>query len=98
MYLDLGKYSALARVTLNGRQLDLFWTENQQVEITGLLKRTNNRIEIEVTNTWHNRLTGDAALPENERLTSVILSPDKNAALSPSGLVGPVRIMKEVEE
>jgi hypothetical protein len=48
---------------------------------------------VEVTNTWKNRLVGDANLPENKRQTWVAGSGvSKNATLAPAGLIGPVTI------
>ena len=74
-----------------------------KVELTGLLKSGNNALEIEVTNTWANRLIGDAALPPEQRITKSNLQYQKGKRtlrnfqgfassdeLQPSGLMGPV--------
>lgn len=62
IYLDLGRVNNIARVKLNGRDLGVVWTSPWKVRITGLLKKKNNKLEIEVANLWINRLIGD----ENE--------------------------------
>jgi uncharacterized protein YkuJ len=90
MYLNLGSFSGMAEVTINGRQVGLVWAEPHILDISGFLKPRNNVMEIAVTNTWHNRLTGDAGLPAQERRTSATTSPDAHAPLMPSGLTGPV--------
>ena len=58
--LDLGQVEDLARVTLNGRDLGVVWSHPYRVAIPdGLLRKKDNRLQIEVANTWHNRLVGD---------------------------------------
>ena len=58
--LDLGQVEDMARVTLNGRDLGVVWSAPYRVNIPAeVLKRGNNELEIEVVNTWHNRLVGD---------------------------------------
>ena len=92
LFLDLGSVKAIASVKLNGKDLGLVWTAPWQVEITNLLKPTDNLLEIEVTNLWPNRLIGDAALPPEKRLTKTNIPFKKEAPLLSSGLLGPVMI------
>ena len=63
IFLNLGKVKNIARVRLNNRDAGTVWTSPWQVEITGLLKKKNNLLEIEVANLWINRLIGDEAEP-----------------------------------
>ena len=63
----------IARVRLNGKALGVVWTAPWTVDLTGTAKAGANELEIDVTNTWANRLIGDAALPENERITKTIV-------------------------
>ena len=88
--LNLGVFNSLAVVKLNGQSLGLVWAEPHTVDISKFLKKKNNLLEIEITNTWNNRLVGDAALPIEKRLTNATTSPNANAPLMPSGLIGPV--------
>ncbi|HRR34330.1 MAG TPA: glycosyl hydrolase [Kiritimatiellia bacterium] len=67
--LNLGTVAAIAQVRLNGKDLGVVWTAPWQAEVTGALKAGTNELEIEVTNTWANRLVGDAALPPEKRVT-----------------------------
>ncbi|MCX7005998.1 MAG: glycosyl hydrolase [Kiritimatiellaeota bacterium] len=103
--LQLGTVKCLAQVRLNGKDLGIVWTDPWCVELSGALKEGKNELEIEVTNTWVNRLIGDAGLPENKRVTktNVAMEPGKRtlkmfqsfAASDPlmtSGLLGPVRL------
>jgi hypothetical protein len=63
-FLDLGSVPHLARVRINGRDLGVVWTAPMGVSIPpGLLKPTGNKLEIEVTNVWANRLIGDEQEP-----------------------------------
>ena len=59
IYLDLGKVKNLARVRLNGKDLGVVWCAPWRVDVGGVLKEKDNRLEIEVVNTWANRIIGD---------------------------------------
>jgi hypothetical protein len=64
LYLDLGKVKHIARVYLNNKDIGVIWTAPWSVKIpAGLLKPVNNRLTIEVTNVWANRLIGDEQEP-----------------------------------
>lgn len=62
-YLDLGTVKHIAEVRINGKELGVVWTAPWRVDITGAVKNGINRIEIEVTNVWANRLIGDEQHP-----------------------------------
>jgi hypothetical protein len=74
LFLDLGVVKNLARVRLNGRDLGVVWTAPWQVEITDVVKAKGNQLEIDVVNTWPNRLIGDGLLPEEKRHTTTNIS------------------------
>jgi hypothetical protein len=90
--LDLGKVNYLARVRLNGRDLGVLWTAPWRVDVTGLLKEKNNSLEIEVANTWWNRIAGDARLPAEKRFAKTNVPYDPQHPPMPSGLLGPVTV------
>jgi hypothetical protein len=94
LWLDLGQVANIARVTLNGINCGIAWTPPYRVEITKALKPGNNILNIEVTNTWANRLTGDHLLPENKRITWTSAPYHLDGKLLPAGLLGPVRIVR----
>ena len=57
--VDLGDVKAMARVTLNGKDLGIAWTTPWRVKADGCLKEGKNVLQIEVVNLWQNRLVGD---------------------------------------
>jgi len=66
LYLDLGEVKHIARVSINGKDLGVVWTAPWHVRIpTGLLKNTGNKLTIEVTNVWANRMIGDEQEPDD---------------------------------
>ena len=58
--LDLGDVRELANVRINGRTFGCLWEPPYRVDITEGLAAGDNDLEIEVVNTWPNRLIGDA--------------------------------------
>ncbi len=57
--LDLGVVKEMARVIINGKDCGVTWHVPFRVDVTSALKPGPNKLEIEVTNTWANRLIGD---------------------------------------
>ena len=94
VWLDLGHVANIAEVTLNGMPCGIAWTAPWRVEITGALRSGENHLEIAVTNTWANRLIGDHALPEEERITWTN-APYRleGTPLLEAGLLGPVTFL-----
>ncbi|MBN2217475.1 MAG: discoidin domain-containing protein [Pirellulales bacterium] len=94
LFLDLGTVNHVARVRLNGKDLGILWTAPWRVDVTGVVKAKGNRLEIEVVNTWLNRLVGDAHLPPEKRLAKTNAAYPPNQPLLPSGLLGPVTVQQ----
>ena len=91
--LDLGDVRNLATVRVNGRELATLWLAPWQVDITAAVKLGRNTLEIDLVNTWNNRLVGDAGLPADQRRTFLTAQTvDGSAALLPAGLLGPVTL------
>lgn len=95
-WLDLGVVHEIASVRLNGRDLGIVWAPPFRVNVGEVLKSTGNELEIEVVNFWPNRIIGDAALPEEKRLTRTnVRKLTADTPLMESGLLGPVQIVEE---
>ena len=101
--LELGRVEdvGIAQVRLNGKDMGVLWTPPFRVDITGALKTGENLLEIDVVNSWRNRLVADEDLPKDKRLTKTNIPvsdrlrwgvPQKPLA---SGLLGPVRIFRQ---
>ena len=96
--LDLGRLWTIASATLNGQPLGISWTAPFTLDASPALRDGENELVVEVTNTWHNRLVGDAQLPPAQRSTrtNIAISANKPWAeldLRESGLFGPVRLL-----
>ncbi|MBN2328436.1 MAG: hypothetical protein JXR73_14930 [Candidatus Omnitrophica bacterium] len=94
--LDLGSVYNLVHINLNGHDLGVLWCDPWQVDITHALKEKDNRLILKVANLWPNRLIGDLSVPQDQRISWTTWNPYKPAdPLLPSGLLGPMRIMRE---
>ena len=95
LFLDLGQVAVMARVKVNGRPVGTAWVAPFRLDITPAVQPGTNALEVEVANLWPNRLIGDRALPEDQRVTWTTWNPYRsNTPLLQSGLLGPVTIME----
>jgi hypothetical protein len=96
LVLDLGDVKNLAVVTVNGRQFDILWKAPFRVDVTDALKPGANAVEVKVTNLWANRLIGDEqpGVTKKYTYTAAWVRYSANSPLLPSGLLGPVRVLK----
>ena len=94
LLLNLGKVEEIAVVSVNGHVTDTLWAEPYATDITHFVRKGSNRLSVQVTSTWHNRLVYDARQPKELRKTWVINGPSDKAELRPSGLLGPVELVE----
>ncbi|RZK56885.1 MAG: DNA-binding protein, partial [Pedobacter sp.] len=96
VWIDLGAFSSIAEVKINGIDCGTLWTAPFELEVSKALKQGGNQIEIYVTNTWVNRLIGDSKLPVDKRITSTT-APFRlgGKPLNPAGLFGPITLKIE---
>ncbi|NMW32957.1 glycoside hydrolase family 2 [Altererythrobacter sp. RZ02] len=93
VYLKLGKVRDLAIVRLNGEAGATVWSHPWEVDLSFAIKSGRNELEIDVINTWANRIIGDLRDTSQPRQTVTVLDHyDANSALLPGGLLGPVII------
>ncbi len=95
LWLDLGEVKNLAEVVINGKSLGIVWKTPFRVDLTDALKPGANAVEIKVTNLWVNRLIGDQQ-PGGARKYTYTTMPfyRANSPLLPSGLLGPVQLVR----
>ncbi|HEX5652940.1 MAG TPA: glycosyl hydrolase [Chitinophagaceae bacterium] len=93
-WIKLDSVYNIATVKINSKDCGTIWTAPYELEITSALKPGTNLVEIQVSNTWHNRLIGDQLLPPAKRI-SWTTAPFrlKGKPLLPAGLVGEVRVV-----
>ncbi len=93
LFLNLGEVGVMAEVTLNGEDLGVAWISPYRLPAKDQVVPGKNHLEVEVVNVWRNRMVGDMELPEAERFTTYTVADlQKGEELTPSGLMGPVRI------
>lgn len=93
--LDLGEVCNIARVTLNGQLVGTLWHTPFKADVTSLLRKGDNVLQVEVANVWHNRIVGDLQPEATKKITfysKTFFTPKE--PLLPSGLIGPVKIMR----
>ncbi len=82
-WLDLGDVRELAHVRINGIDCGVAWHAPFQVPVESALKPGQNVLEVEVTNTWANRLIGDEQAAEDCTYSAPIVGPFKDKAGNP---------------
>jgi hypothetical protein len=106
LMLELGRVGEVARVRLNGCEAGIAWKPPYRVHVGCCARKGRNLLEVDVANLWTNRLIGDAqpgATPV-AKTTLPFAKPGSaggfnapayttDSALTPSGLIGPVRLV-----
>jgi hypothetical protein len=103
LYLDLGKVRDIAEVKVNGKSVGIVWAPPYRVDVTTALEPGVNRLTINVTNEWTNRIVGDRLLPPEKRVLSQEgVAPPRGGGPffgprepAESGLIGAVTIVAE---
>jgi hypothetical protein len=96
LWIDLGDVKNLAIVTVNGKELGTVWHTPYRVDATEALKPGVNQISIKVINAWVNRIIGDLQPGVTTKYTFTAWNSYKaDSPLLPSGLIGPVAIVRE---
>ena len=100
--IELGdiKDVGVARVRLNGADLGVVWLPPFRVEVTEAIQSGDNELEVEVVNSWHNRVMADEELPPEQRLTNTNIRIVHKGKFrwepEDAGLLGPVRLVTQV--
>jgi hypothetical protein len=95
LWLDLGVVKNLAEVLVNGKSLGVVWKLPFRVDVTAALKPGANEVQIKVTNLWVNRLIGDQQPDAARKYTYTTQAFYRaNSPLLPSGLLGPVQVIR----
>ena len=95
LWLDLGDVKNIAQASVNGRPFGIFWKTPFRVDVTSALRAGANTLEIKVTNLWVNRLIGDQQPNVTKKYTYTAQEFYRaDSPLLPSGLIGPVLIVR----
>ena len=94
--IDLGDVKNVAEIILNGKNMGTAWKKPFKMDITEGVKTGDNTLEVKVTNTWVNRLIGDAQPDVKQKITFTAMPfYQGKEPLLPSGLIGEVKILKK---
>jgi len=103
--LDLGQLWAVAQIRLNGQDLGVLWAPPYRVNVTSSARIGQNNLEVEVANTWANRLIGDSKTPKDQRFCKTNITTSgtpgrawKDIPLRESGLLGPVQVIPALKK
>jgi hypothetical protein len=95
LILDLGSVHELAVVRLDGQIVGTAWHAPFEISLPAGVAAGRHALEIRVDTLWVNRLIGDQQ-PGAARIAYAPQSPyTAGSSLLPSGLLGPVRILRE---
>lgn len=84
----------IAKVIINGNDCGITWTPPYKVNITKFIKPGTNQINVEVINTWNNRIVGDLNNPAQTYTTTNAKGKfQADGPLLKSGLIGKAEII-----
>jgi hypothetical protein len=99
LWLDLGNVKNIAEVSVNGKPLGVVWKPPFRVDATAALKAGANDLEIRVINLWVNRLIGDQQPDVAKKYTYTAQQfYQADSPLLPSGLLGPVQVVRSADK
>jgi len=101
--INLGEVLDVARIFINGKSAGVLWTPPFSLNIKDHLKPGRNTLEIQITNMWINRLTGDmnsidgkkycqTNIPYNRKDRFPNEHGDEKFHVQRAGMIGPVSI------
>jgi hypothetical protein len=97
--IELGDVKNLAVVTVNGKELGTVWHAPYTIDATSALKPGANQISVKVINSWVNRLIGDQQPDATAKYTFTTWKSYKaDSPLLPSGLIGPVAVLRKTDK
>jgi hypothetical protein len=95
LWFDLGDVKNIAEISVNGQPLGIAWKTPFRLDASHAMKPGANTLDIRVTNLWVNRMIGDRQPNATKQYT--FTSPTfyrADSPLLPSGLLGPVQIIR----
>lgn len=97
LFIQFDDISNMAEVKVNGKSCGVLWTKPYRLDITNAVKEGENKLEIEVVNTWANRIMGDEYFEAdsndpNKTWTNGSHHKRREKVLTKSGLTGDIII------
>jgi hypothetical protein len=100
IYVAFEDIQEIARIDINGNDCGIIWTPPYDANITQFVKTGMNKIVVEVTNTWNNRIVGDLKNPDERAFTktNAKYKLTKTSSLLKSGLIGKAEIILQPQK
>lgn len=92
LFIDLGQIGDVADVTVNGKPAGISWLAPYRLDISKLVQKGTNTLEIKIANLWVNRLIGDRQPGASKVTFTTTPTYNLKAPLRRSGLIGPVQL------
>lgn len=92
LWVNLGEVREIAQVFVNGQAVGYAWQAPFRLDVSSVVRRGINKLEVRVANLWVNRLIGDAQAGAQKVTWTAIPTYRPDAPLKRSGLIGPVRL------
>ena len=95
VFIAFEEIQEVARIIVNGTDCGIVWAPPYRVNITKAIRSGSNRIVVEVTNTWNNRIVGDVMHPGMKPYTNTNIKNKfkESSPLLPSGLMGSAELL-----
>lgn len=96
VYLRLNEVANLATVRINGKDCGLAWSAPYEVDVTDALQIGDNKLELDVVNTWSNAIQGhDEGIDPFPGIWTNARYRKAEKSLLKAGLFGPLELVRK---
>ena len=93
VFLQLPSNNCVTEVYINEQKTGIIWCSPWNLDVSPYLKKGNNELRLEVTNSWNNRAVGDLRLKQDKIIWKPELFVSENSLLQDAGLQGDIMLI-----